>query len=418
MKDLLRKLGLGLSVLLGVVTLVFAIFSLGADPVENLVSENTSEEVKQAIRRKYNLDLGTGQRYLLFLNDLSPLSIHNPNFPESRLHFDDSYSGVKLIGFSQARALYLKSPYLGRSFVTDRSVSAVLGEAIPGTALLALVAITIALLLGIGLGTLAAVRPGSLFDRLALVLAALGMSGPSFFMAMLMAWLGGWVWFETTTLPALPFALGLLFALGTWFAKRQGRSASVLSGTLVGVLAGVAVWIVGSALGWNTGTIRLPGTGLSMSGSLLEVDVWEGPYLAWENVLLPAITLGIRPLAVVVQLMRNALLEVLSQDYIRTARAKGLSEWRVVLVHGVRNALNPVITAVSGWFASMLAGAVFVEFVFGWRGLGLTTYSALEQNDMPVVMGAVILIAATFVVINLLVDVLYAVVDPRVRSNR
>jgi len=89
-----------------------------------------------------------------------------------------------------------------------------------------------------------------------------------------------------------------------------------------------------------------------------------------------------------------------------------------VLVHGVRNALNPVITAVSGWFASMLAGAVFVEFVFGWRGLGLTTYSALEQNDMPVVMGAVILIAATFVVINLLVDVLYAVVDPRVRSNR
>ena len=418
MKDLLRKLGLGLSVLLGVVTLVFAIFSLGADPVENLVSENTSEEVKQAIRRKYNLDLGTGQRYLLFLNDLSPLSIHNPNFPESRLHFDDSYAGVKLIGFTEARALYLKSPYLGRSFVTDRSVSAVLGEAIPGTALLALVAITIALVLGIGLGTLAAVRPGSLFDRLALVLAALGMSGPSFFMAMLMAWLGGWVWYETTTLPALPFALGLLFALGTWFAKRQGRQVSVLSGTLVGVLAGVAVWIVGSALGWNTGTIRLPGTGLSMSGSLLEVDVWEGPYLAWENVLLPAITLGIRPLAVVVQLMRNALLEVLSQDYIRTARAKGLSEWRVVLVHGVRNALNPVITAVSGWFASMLAGAVFVEFVFGWRGLGLTTYSALEQNDRPVVMGAVILIAATFVVINLLVDVLYAVVDPRVRSNR
>ncbi|MGC6533746.1 MAG: ABC transporter permease [Flavobacteriales bacterium] len=418
MKDLLRKLGLGLSVLLGVVTLVFAIFSLGADPVENLVSENTSEEVKQAIRRKYNLDLGTGQRYLLFLNDLSPLSIHNPNFPESRLHFDDSYAGVKLIGFTEARALYLKSPYLGRSFVTDRSVSAVLGEAIPGTALLALVAITIALVLGIGLGTLAAVRPGSLFDRLALVLAALGMSGPSFFMAMLMAWLGGWVWYETTTLPVLPFALGLLFALGTWFAKRQGRQVSVLSGTLIGVLAGVAVWIVGSALGWNTGTIRLPGTGLSMSGSLLEVDVWEGPYLAWENVLLPAITLGIRPLAVVVQLMRNALLEVLSQDYIRTARAKGLSEWRVVLVHGVRNALNPVITAVSGWFASMLAGAVFVEFVFGWRGLGLTTYSALEQNDMPVVMGAVILIAATFVVINLLVDVLYAVVDPRVRSNR
>lgn len=419
MKAALRKLGLGLSVLLGVVTFVFVIFSMGADPVENLVSENTSEEVKEAIRRKYNLDLPPTTRYALFINDLSPLSLHNPSVEESRVFFGESYSGWELVGFTDHRSLYLKAPYLGRSFLTDRSVSEVLGEAFPGTALLAVVAIIFALIVGIALGTIAAIRPNSIFDRVALVLAALGMSGPSFFMAMIIAWLGGWVWYETTSLPWLPVVGALLIALASLWRKRQGKHASVLSGAVWGALGGTLLWLTLVAIGGaDWALLKLPGTGLSMSGSLLEVDVWEGPQFAWKNLLLPALTLGIRPLAVVVQLMRNALLDVLNQDYIRTARAKGLSEWRVVMKHALRNALNPVITAVSGWFASMLAGAVFVEFVFGWRGLGLTTYRALEQNDMPVVMGAVILIAATFVLINLAVDVLYAWVDPRVRSNR
>lgn len=418
MKAALRKLGLGLSVLLGVVTFVFVIFSMGADPVENLVSENTSDEVKEAIRRKYNLDLPATTRYVLFINDLSPVSIHNPTVEESRIHFDESYTGVHVLGFGETRALYLKAPYLGRSFLTDRSVSEVLGEAFPGTALLALVAIVFALIVGIALGTVAAIRPGSIFDRMALVLAALGMSGPSFFMAMIIAWLGGWVWYETTSLPWLPVVGAVLVALAQAWRKRKGHAVSVLSGAVWGGIGGTVLWLVLFGIGGaDWALLRLPGTGLSMSGSLLEVDVWKGPEVAWKNLILPALTLGIRPLAVVVQLMRNALLEVLGQDYIRTARAKGLSEWRVVMHHGLRNALNPVITAVSGWFASMLAGAVFVEFVFGWRGLGLTTYRALEQNDMPVVMGAVILIAATFVLINLAVDVLYAWVDPRVRSN-
>ncbi|NNE55698.1 MAG: ABC transporter permease, partial [Flavobacteriales bacterium] len=136
-----------------------------------------------------------------------------------------------------------------------------------------------------------------------------------------------------------------------------------------------------------------------------------------QNLILPAITLGIRPLAVIVQLTRSSLLEELSQDYIRTARAKGLSERRVIWKHALSNALNPVVTAVSGWFASMLAGAVFVEYVFGWKGLGLETYTALEQDDLPVVMGAVVLIAVIFVVINILTDVIYGLLDPRVRVS-
>jgi len=112
------------------------------------------------------------------------------------------------------------------------------------------------------------------------------------------------------------------------------------------------------------------------------------------------------------------MLEVMSMDYIRTARAKGLSEWKVVLKHALKNALNPVVTAVSGWFASLLAGAVFVEFIFGWKGLGLEIFTSLQKEDLPVVMGSVIVIASTFVLLNILVDILYGVIDPRVRIGK
>jgi peptide/nickel transport system permease protein len=145
--------------------------------------------------------------------------------------------------------------------------------------------------------------------------------------------------------------------------------------------------------------------------------VWEGEYLDVKNMILPMITLMVRPLSVIVQLTRSSILDVLQQDFIRTARAKGLSERRVILVHGLRNALNPVITAVSGWFASLLAGAVFVEFVFGWKGLGQQMFNAIESRDLPVVMGGVITIGFAFVIISLLVDLLYAWIDPRVKMN-
>ena len=127
--------------------------------------------------------------------------------------------------------------------------------------------------------------------------------------------------------------------------------------------------------------------------------------------------LGIRPLAVVTQLMRNSLLEVLSQDYIRTARAKGLSAFQIIINHAMKNALNPVVTAISGWFASLLAGAVFVEYIFAWNGLGKEIVSALNTLDLPVIMGAVLIIALTFVLINVLVDIIYTYLDPKIKLN-
>jgi peptide/nickel transport system permease protein len=188
------------------------------------------------------------------------------------------------------------------------------------------------------------------------LISTLGMSIPSFFSAILFAWLFGFVWHHIT--------------------------------------------------------------GLNMTGSLYEVDDFgEGSFIQWKNILLPGIVLGIRPLGVVIQLMRNSLLETLSQDYIRTAKAKGLSSYQIIVKHALKNSLNPVVTAISGWFASMLAGAVFVEYIFGWNGLGKEIVEALNNLDLPVIMGSVIVIATTFVVINILVDLVYAYLDPKIRLS-
>ena len=191
-------------------------------------------------------------------------------------------------------------------------------------------------------------------DRWIAVISTLGLSLPSFFSALIFAWLFGFLW-------------------KSW-------------------------------------------TGLNMSGNLYEMDDFgEGQQLVLKNLLLPAIVLGIRPLAVVIQLTRSSLLEVLSQDYIRTAKAKGLSTFQIIYKHALRNSLNPVITAVSSWFASMLAGAVFVEYIFNWNGLGKEIVSALNTLDLPVIMGSVLCVSSIFIFLNMLVDLMYVWLDPRVK---
>ncbi|HZG99911.1 MAG TPA: ABC transporter permease, partial [Flavisolibacter sp.] len=147
-----------------------------------------------------------------------------------------------------------------------------------------------------------------------------------------------------------------------------------------------------------------------------DIDVETGERrLTLQNLILPAFTLGIRPLAIITQLTRSAMLDVLDQDFIRTAYAKGLSKNTVIWKHGLRNALNPVITAVTGWFAELLAGAFFIEYIFGWKGIGKVTVDALEKLDFPVVMGAVLVSALFLILVNILADILYGIVDPRVR---
>jgi peptide/nickel transport system permease protein len=407
---LLRKLGYGLLVLWGVVSLVFFLFNLSpGDPVRNLVGENASQEVVDNMRRKFDLDLPVLKRYAIYLNDLSPVAMHS-TIEQSRVYFDPSeYSGIRVFGAADGWALYIKSPYLKRSFLSEKSVSSILAEVLPGTVVLAVVSIGIALVLGLLLGIAAALKKDGFYDRLILFVSALGMAGPSFFVAILIAWLGAVLWRDQiqVTLGVSLFIMSLLVAAYV-FGRRK---VLLIWGLPLLTLTLCFFNLVDSGYV----LFSLPGTGLNMTGSLYSVDVWEGEFLDLQNLILPVITLMIRPLSVIVQLTRSSLLEVMQQDYIRTARAKGLSEWEVIFRHALRNALNPVITAVSGWFASLLAGAIFVEFVFGWKGLGQQMFTAIENQDMPVVMGGVIVISAAFVLINIAVDLLYAWIDPRVR---
>lgn len=242
-------------------------------------------------------------------------------------------------------------PSLGDSYVRPAKVEALLMEALPATVLLALVSLCLALLLGIPMGVVAARNPGGAFDRIVVGGSVLGMSAPSFFTAIL---------------------------IGFVFAVRWGH--------------------------W---------TGLPLTGSLFDLDNEGRTVLSFRNLILPAITLGIRPLAVLAQLMRGAALETLGAPHVQTARAFGATDREVMWRHVFRNALNPVITAASGWLAQLLAGAVFVEFVFGWRGLGFLLFEALEQHDLPVVMGGVLVVSFAFILINALADMAYKWLDPR-----
>ena len=350
-----KRLIYGFLVLLGVVTLVFFLFNvLPGDPARMMLGQRADAESIEAINRDLGRDKPIATQYINYLNDLSPISLHNNQDSTSFFYLSsDKYNYATLLRFGTT-SLVVKTPYLRRSYQSQRKVSEIISTAFPQTAVLALTAMLFALLVGITLGVVSALHKDSWIDRLSLVLSTLGMSLPSFFAAILIAWLFAYV-------------------LADW-------------------------------------------TGLNMFGNLFSVDDYgDGEYIDLKNLILPALTLGIRPLATLTQLTRNSMLEALSQDYIRTARAKGISHRRVVVHHALRNALNPVVTSASGWLASLLAGAVFVEYVFDWKGMGVVIVDALDKYDFPVVMGAILFICVILVIINILTDLLYAVLDPRIR---
>ncbi len=353
---LLQKIGYALLTLFGVVTVIFLLFTiLPGDPARMMLGQNENAEQIAIVKKKYGFDQPIGVQYARYINDLSPISFHSTNDDNYTYLSEEKYNAIELFTIGKTTTA-IKAPYLRESFQKNgKKVSAVIAETLPNTVVLAVSAISIAMLLGIVLGIISVLFKDRWIDRLIQLVSTFGMSVPSFFSAIIFAWFFGYVLHEFT--------------------------------------------------------------GLNMTGSLYEVDDFgEGKFIQWKNLILPAIVLGIRPLAVVSQLMRNSLLEVLGQDYIRTAKAKGLSFYRIIKRHALKNSLNPVVTAISGWFASMLAGAVFVEYIFGWNGLGKEIVDALNTLDLPVIMGAVIVIAVLFIVINIFVDVIYGWLDPKIRT--
>lgn len=353
---ILQRLGYGVLVLLGVVVVIFFLFNiLPGDPARMMLGQRADSASVASLRKELGTDKPLPVQFAAYLNDLSPVSIHSTGANSGSFRYDSAKYGATLLLLSAKTFLIaVKSPCLRRSYQTQRNVSELLFESFINTFILALVAMFFALIAGIGIGIICALYKNSFIDRISLVFSVLGMSLPSFFAAILNAW---------------------IFAF---------------------VLAGI--------------------THLNMAGSLYSVDdLGRGEYLDLKNLILPAFTLGIRPLAVIVELTRNSLLEVLSQDYIRTARAKGLSRQRIILKHALKNAMNPVVSAATGWLASLLSGAVFVEYVFDWKGIGLVIVNALDKYDFPVIMGAVLFISVILIIINIMADIFYGILDPRVR---
>ncbi|HEJ9487435.1 TPA: dipeptide ABC transporter permease DppB [Proteus mirabilis] len=271
---------------------------------------------------------------------------------------------------------YLNGIFHGDLGISLKSRIPVWDEFLPrfkATLELGVCAMIFAVSVGIPVGVLAAVKRGSIFDHTAISVSLAGYSMPIF-------WWG--------------IMLIMLVSVKLDLTPVSGRLAD-------------SVFLDDSN----------PLTGFM----LIDTFFWgeEGDFLdAVHHIILPAIVLGTIPLAVIVRMTRSSMLEVLGEDYIRTARAKGLSRARVILIHALRNAMLPVVTVIGLQVGTMLAGAILTETIFSWPGLGRWLIDALQRRDYPVVQGGVLLIATMIIFVNLLVDVLYGIVNPRIRHKK
>ncbi len=262
---------------------------------------------------------------------------------------------------------------LGKSLVTREPVSAEFAVLFPATVELALAALLLALLLGLPLGIAAALKRGSWFDQLVMALATVGNSMPVFWWGLILI---------------------MAFSVGLEWTPVSGRI-----GIEYDVDAVSGFMLVDAALADLRGQ---------------ESGAWASAVL---HLVLPATVLGTIPMAVVARMTRSAMLEVLREDYMRTARAKGLGPARVIVHHGLRNALIPVVTVLGLQVGSLLGGAVLTETIFSWPGIGKWLIDAIARRDYPVVQAGILISALVFIGVNLLVDLLYGVVNPRLRGG-
>ena len=340
--------------LFGVVTVIFFLFQiLPGDPARMMMDQNEDAEQLKIIQKKYGFDQPILNQYLYYLNDLSILSIHSKNPEKFNFLNKKKYSYTTLLSLEES-SIVIKFPYLRESYQRRGvKVTTIIKDTFPNTVVLAISSIIIATIFGLIFGIISALNKGTFLDNFIQLLSTFGMSMPSFLSSIIFAWIFGFVFSEYTN--------------------------------------------------------------LNMTGSLYELDDFGEEYrLVLKNLILPSVVLGIRPIAVISMMMRNSLIETLKKNYVITAYAKGLSKSKVILNHCSKNSLTPVITALSGWFASLLAGSVFVEYIFGWNGLGREIVNSLNVLDVPVIIGSVLVISFAFIMINIFVDYIYKYLDPRI----
>lgn len=319
-------------VLLGVSAIVFLMITLTpGDPVEIMLGDSRADAAQiEALRRDMGLDQPAWRRFFIFL-------------------------GNALTGD------------FGLSFFHRRPVIEVIGERLPATIELTLVALFLALAIAIPLGVVAAVRRDGLFDRLASVLGLVGVSAPGFWLGILFI---------------------LLFAVKLGWLPSSGR------------------------IGFSMEVPRLSGL------LLIDTLIARRPDAFLEaarHLLLPALTLSLPMAALLMRVTRSSMIEVLKADYVLFAEAKGLSRLRVVGLHALKNALIPTVTVAAIETGSLLGGNMIVETVFGWPGLGRLVVEAIFARNYPLVQAAVLLYAVTYVLLNFFADLLYTVLNPRVR---
>jgi peptide/nickel transport system permease protein len=312
------------------IVVFFMVHAIPGDPAQIMLGQQATPEQVQQLRESMGLDKPIVVQYWLFLKD--------------------AVRGD-----------------LGDSTVTGRPVTTELLTRFPATFELVAFAMLIAILVGIPVGVISAVRQYSALDKTASVLALTGISMPVFWLAMVLVVIFG------VNLELLPF---------------PGRLDPTTAITSI--------------------------TGLVLVDSLLTLNFagfWDGLL----HLIMPALALGTIPMAVIMRMTRSSMLEVMNEDYVRTARAKGVVPWRVVFKHALRNAMLPTITVIGLQAGLLLGGAIITETIFSWPGIGLYTYQSVGQRDYPSIQGVVLYGALLFVLINLIVDILYAILDPRVR---
>jgi peptide/nickel transport system permease protein len=330
---LIRRLFGLIPVLLGISILVFAfVRAIPGDPARVMLGERATEEAVQQIREDMGLNRPLPEQYLKYMGGL--------------LRGD-----------------------LGTSIFSQIPVADDMKRRFPATLELSLAAMLFALLIGVPLGILAAVRRNSAVDNVAMAIALVGVSMPVFWLGMI---------------------LKFIFSISTKTFPPSARISDLLSFSFV------------------------PITNLYVLDGILRLNftvVWD----ALLHLVMPAVALGTIPMAIVARMTRSSMVEVLSQDYVRTAKAKGLVQRTVVWKHALRNAMLPVITVVGLSFGGLLSGAVLTETIFAWSGIGSWIYEGIFQRDYPVIQSGVLLVSLVFVVVNLIVDLSYAFFDPRIQ---
>lgn len=335
---ILRRLGLVIPTFIGITLLTFAfVHMIPGDPVTIMAGERgISAERHAQLMAEMGLDKPLYQQYFSYVSNV--------------LHGD-----------------------LGTSLKSRISVWSEFVPRFQATLELGFCAMLFAVLVGIPVGVLAAVKRGSVFDHTAVGISLTGYSMPIFWWGMMLI---------------------MLVSVQLNLTPVSGRISD---------------------------TVFLDDSQPLTGFMLIDTLIWgePGDFIdAVMHMILPAIVLGTIPLAVIVRMTRSSMLEVLGEDYIRTARAKGVSRMRVIVVHALRNALLPVVTVIGLQVGTMLAGAILTETIFSWPGLGRWLIDALQRRDYPVVQGGGLLVACMIILVNLLVDVLYGVVNPRIRHKK